>query len=144
MATEVRDAMTPSPTSVPFSTTVADAASLMVAEDVGSLPVVVESRLVGVITDRDIVRRVVAEGRDPTTTAVGEVATSEPVVVGPDSGLAEALAMMASHKVRRLPVVEEGSLVGILAQADVAREAGPKDTGDVVAEISEPSGSDRS
>ena len=134
----VREVMTSGPKVVQPSTTVAEAARLMQSEDVGSLPIVDGDRLTGVITDRDIVLRVVSEGREPTGTPVGEVATPDPVTVDPQQTLDEALRLMAEHQVRRLPVVEEdGRLVGVLAQADVAREATPEQTGQVVEEISE-------
>ena len=92
----------------------------MKTEDVGSLPVIEDDRLVGVVTDRDIAIRVVAEGGS-TETTVGEIASKEVVCVDPQQSLEEAARLMAEHQVRRLPVCEEdGKLVGILAQADVA------------------------
>jgi CBS domain-containing protein len=130
--------MTMDPTCVTPSTPISKAASLMRAEDVGSLPVVDGDRLVGVITDRDIVTRVVAEGLDTERTGVGEVATGDLVMVEPGLELQEALRIMAARQVRRLPVVEGESLIGMLAQADVAREAQPTATGTMVEEISEP------
>jgi CBS domain-containing protein len=107
-------------------------------EDTGIIPIVDGDRLVGTITDRDLAIRVVAEGRDPQTTTVAEVASRDLVTIDPQQDLDEALRLMARHQVRRLPVVEEdGKLVGILSQADVAREASPEETGRVVEEISE-------
>jgi CBS domain-containing protein len=138
MAKNVRDAMTSNPRSIEPSTMVADAAKLMKAEDVGSLPIVEGDQLVGMVTDRDIVIRVVAEGNDPQSTTVGEIASRDLVTVDPEQDLDEALRLMAQHQVRRLPVAEEdGRLVGILAQADVAREGNDRQTGQVVQEISE-------
>jgi CBS domain-containing protein len=138
MAKNVRDAMTSNPRSIESSTMVADAAKLMKAEDVGSLPIVEGDQLVGMVTDRDIVIRVVAEGKDPQSTTVGEIASRDLVTVDPEQDLDEALRLMAQHQVRRLPVAEEdGRLVGILAQADVAREGNDAQTGQVVQEISE-------
>jgi CBS domain-containing protein len=138
MAKNVRDAMTSNPRSIEPSTMVADAAKLMKAEDVGSLPIVEGDQLVGMVTDRDIVIRVVAEGNDPQSTTVGEIASRDLVTVDPEQDLDEALRLMAQHQVRRLPVAEEdGRLVGILAQADVAREGNDAQTGQVVQEISE-------
>lgn len=138
MAKNVRDAMTSNPRSIEPSTMVADAAKLMKTEDVGSLPIVEGDQLVGMVTDRDIVIRVVAERKDPQSTTVGEVASRDLVTVDPEQDLDEALRLMAQHQVRRLPVAEEdGRLVGILAQADVAREGNDKQTGQVVQEISE-------
>jgi len=89
-----------------------------------------------VITDRDIVLRVVAEGRDPAMTTVGDIATNDLISVRPEQPLDEALRLMARHRVRRLPVVEAERLVGIVAQADVARFADERRTGEVVEEIS--------
>lgn len=138
MAKNVRDAMTSNPRSIEPSTMVADAAKLMKTEDVGSLPIVEGDQLVGMVTDRDIVIRVVAERKDPQSTTVGEVASRDLVTVDPEQDLDEALRLMAQHQVRRLPVAEEdGRLVGILAQADVAREGKDAKTGQVVQEISE-------
>ena len=89
------------------------------------------------ITDRDITITVVAEGKDPQSTKVTEIASRDLVTIDPQQDLDEALRLMASHQVRRLPVVEEdGRLVGILAQADVARTADDAKTGEVVEEIS--------
>ncbi len=106
-------------------------------EDVGSIPIVDGDTLVGILTDRDIALRVVAEGRDPQATSAGDVASRELVTVDPQQSLDEALRLMAKHQVRRLPVCEEdGRLVGIVAQADVALTAGDQKTGDVVEQIS--------
>jgi CBS domain-containing protein len=138
MGKNVRDAMTSNPRSIQPSTTVTEAARLMKAEDVGSLPIVDGDQLVGMVTDRDTVIRVVAEGKDPQSTTVGEIASRDLVTVDPEQDLDEALRLMAQHQVRRLPVAEEdGRLVGILAQADVAREGKDAKTGQVVQEISE-------
>jgi CBS domain-containing protein len=138
MAKNVRDAMTSNPRSIEPSTMIADAANLMKAEDVGSLPIVEGDQLVGMVTDRDIVTRVVAEGKDVQSTTVGEIASRDLVTVDPEQDLDEAMRLMAQHQVRRLPVAEEdGRLVGILAQADVAREGKDAKTGHVVQEISE-------
>jgi CBS domain-containing protein len=100
--------------------------------------VVEDGRLVGVLTDRDIVIRAVADGVDVQTLNVGDVASREPVTVEPGQDLDEALALMARHQVRRLPVVDDGQLVGILAQADVAIEVKEKKAGEVLEEISKP------
>ena len=138
MATNVRDLMTSNPTTIEASGTITDAARKMRDEDAGIIPIVDGERLVGTITDRDIAIRVVAEGKDPSSTTVGDIASRDLVTIDPQQDLAEALRLMAQHQVRRLPVVEEdGKLVGILAQADVAREASPEQTGRVVEEISE-------
>ena len=111
---------------------------MMRDEDVGLAPIVEGDRLVGTLTDRDIAIRVVAEGRDPESTTVREVASTELVTIDPSQSLDEALRLMAQHQVRRLPVVEEdGRLVGVLAQADVARHGDDSETGQVVERISQ-------
>ena len=138
MAKSVRDVMTPAVRAVSPAQSLVEAAEVMKGEDVGSVPVVEEGRLAGILTDRDIVTRAVAERRDPQTVRVDEVASPQPVTVEPEQDLDEALALMARHQVRRLPVVEEGRLVGMLAQADVALEAKEKKVGETVEEISEP------
>jgi CBS domain-containing protein len=139
MAKNVREVMTPGVRTVSPSQSLAEAAQLMKSEDVGSVPVVEEDRLVGIVTDRDIVTRAVAERRDPQTVTVDEIASRDLVTVEPEQDLDEALALMARHQVRRLPVVEEGRLVGMLAQADLALEAKEKTVGETVEEISKPS-----
>ena len=136
--TQIRDLMTENPSSCERGTPVAEAAKVMARENVGSVPVVENGSLVGVVTDRDLVVRVLAEGRDPQSTTVGEIASSEPVTLSPDDGLDKALQLLARHQVRRLPVVEGERLVGIVAQADIARHADEVQTGEVVEEISKP------
>jgi CBS domain-containing protein len=136
--TQIRDLMTENPSSCERGTPVAEAAKVMARENVGSVPVVEGDKLVGVVTDRDLVVRLLAEGRDPQSTTVGEVASSEPVTLSPDDGLDQALQLLARHQVRRLPVVEGERLVGIVAQADIARHADEVQTGEVVEEISKP------
>jgi CBS domain-containing protein len=133
----VRDAMSDSPRSVSKDATAAEAAQLMVSVDVGSLPVVEGDSLVGIVTDRDLVAQVLARDRDPHQTTVGEVCTREPTVVSSHEQLDAALQRMAREQVRRLPVVDDGRLVGMLSQADVARAASPEATGQVVEEISQ-------
>ena len=138
MAKSIRDLMTSNPRTIDPDQPVAEAAKLMKQEDVGIVPIVDDqNRLVGTITDRDITLRVVAEEKDPKSTTVSEVASSDLVTVDPQQELDEALRLMAQHQVRRLPVVEEdGKLVGIVAQADVAREGEDARTGEVVEQIS--------
>jgi CBS domain-containing protein len=143
MSTKVRDAMTPGVQAAAPSETLVDAAALMRENDVGSLPVVEEGQLVGMLTDRDIVVRTVAEGADPRKVAVGDVASREIVTVGPDADLDEALRLMGAHRVRRLPVVEGGRLVGMLAQADVAIDSTDRKSGALLEQISQPSSTPR-
>jgi CBS domain-containing protein len=137
MAKTIRETMTADPTSVEQSQSIVEAARLMRDENVGSLPVMEEGRLLGMITDRDIVVRLVAEGREVASARVGDAHSGVPVSVEPEHDLDDALALMARHQVRRLPVTEGGRLVGILAQADVALEEKGKTTGEVVQAISE-------
>lgn len=138
MGKSINELMSSNPATVESNSTVAEAAQIMKSEDVGLVPVVEGDRLVGTLTDRDISIRVVAEGRDPQSTNVREVASSEVVTIDPQQGLDEALRLMAEHQVRRLPVVEEdGRLVGVVAQADVAQHADASQTGRLVEEISE-------
>jgi len=136
MGTSIKEVMTRDVRACEPNATVADAAKVMAQEDVGPVPIVEEGRLVGIVTDRDIVVRVVAEGRDPNATTVKEIASTDLVTVSPDDGLDEALHLLAERQVRRLPVVEGDRLVGIVAQADIARLGKDKKTGEVVEEIS--------
>jgi CBS domain-containing protein len=139
MAKSVRDVMTEDPRSIGASASAVEAARLMRERDIGSLPVTDEEKLVGMITDRDITMRVVAEAADPKMTAVGDVCSRDLISVEPDKDLAEAVQLMARHQVRRLTVVENGRLVGIVAQADIALRENEKKTGELVEAISEPS-----
>jgi len=143
MANSVRDAMTESPRSIGASASVVEAARVMREEHIGSLPITEDEKLVGMLTDRDITTRVVAEAADPKTTSVGDVYSRDLISVEPDSDLEQALLLMARHQVRRLPVVESGRLVGIVAQADIALKENEAKTGQLVEAISEPSAGER-
>ena len=136
---KVRELMTESPRTVAPDASAVEAATVMRDEDAGVVPIVEsDGRLAGVVTDRDIALRVVAEGREPGSTTVGEIASQNLATIDPQQDIDEALRLMAKHQVRRLPVVEEdGKLVGILAQADVARHLDASRTGEVVEQISE-------
>jgi CBS domain-containing protein len=137
MAKTVREVMTSKLCSIDTDKSIVYAAKMMRDEDVGIAPIVEGDRLVGVLTDRDIAVRVVAEGRDPEQVKVTEVASRDVVTLDPQQDLDEALRLMAQHQVRRLPVVEEdGRLVGVVAQADVAQQADERKTGEVVEQIS--------
>jgi CBS domain-containing protein len=137
MGTKVHEVMTDRPRCVTPETPVSEAAQLMKSDDIGSLPILDGERLAGVVTDRDIVIRAIAEGKDPRGMPVREVASRDLVKVHADEDLSSALQLMASQQVRRLPVVDDdGRLVGILAQADVAVEAKEKAVGEMVEEIS--------
>jgi CBS domain-containing protein len=142
MAKSVRDAMTEDPRSIGASASVVEAARLMREQHIGSLPVTEDERLVGMITDRDITTRVVAESAVPETTSVGDVYSRDLISVEANSDLGEALRLMARHQVRRLPVVENDRLVGMVAQADIALKESER-TGELVGAISEPSEEER-
>jgi CBS domain-containing protein len=135
---KVREVMTNRPRCVTPETPISEAARLMKSDDVGSLPILEGERLTGIVTDRDIVLQAVAEEKDPRGMPVREVASRELVTIGPEEDLSEALRLMASHQVRRIPVVDEDSrLVGIVAQADIAREVKDKDSGQMLQGISQ-------
>ena len=119
----VREVMTVVPTAVSPNVTAREAAKVLAESDVGPLPVVDGELLVGIVTDRDLVVRVLADDRDPAVTTVGEIASTEVITVEPDVELDVALELMSSRQVRRLPVVEEGRLVGILSAVDVEAAA---------------------
>lgn len=136
------EVMTPSPTCCHPDQTVVEAAELMKREDVGLVPVVPDNskKLIGVLTDRDIVLEVVAAGHDPRGTAVSEVMTSDPISCQPHDSVEAVMERMAARQVRRIPIVDNnGDIVGIVSQADIAtRVSKPKETGQVVQAISEP------
>jgi CBS domain-containing protein len=132
----IKDTMTRNPKTVEPGTSIKDAAKLIKTEEVGALPVVEGGRLIGMITDRDIVIRAVAE--DKLDATVGDIASKDVVSIDPQQSLEEAARLMAEHQIRRLPVCEEdGRLVGILAQADVAQIGHDQLTGEVVQRISQ-------
>ncbi|HEX9415127.1 MAG TPA: CBS domain-containing protein [Gaiellaceae bacterium] len=134
----IRDVMSSNPCSIDTDKSVAYAAKMMKKEDVGFAPIVEGDKLVGTVTDRDIAVKVVAEGRNPESTTVREIMSGNLVTIDPQQDLEEALRLMARNQVRRLPVVEEdGKLVGVVAQKDVADEATAEQTGKVVEKISE-------
>ena len=135
---KVKDLMTPSPTVCRPEDTASQAATLMKQEDCGAIPVVEGGKLVGIVTDRDIVVRAVAAGKDPRSTPVSLVMSADPVTLSPDADADEAQRLMAESQVRRLPVVENGHLVGILVTAQLARRESPREIGETIKEISEP------
>jgi CBS domain-containing protein len=139
MSRLVRHVMAQEPKVVTPEMTAADAARLMASYDFGMVPLVdPDDRLVGVVTDRDLVLRVLASGLDPDSVELGEVATSKSLVtIGPDETVAEARAQMAAHRIKRLPVVKGGRLVGVIALGDIAvTSSSPREVGETVAEIS--------
>jgi len=137
MSQIIKDVMTSNPCSIDAEKSVAYAAKMMREEDVGLAPIVEGDKLIGMLTDRDIAIRVVAEGSNPEQVKVADVASKQVVTIDPQQDLDTALRIMAKHQVRRLPVVEEdGKLVGVVAQADIAREGDDMQTGKLVEEIS--------
>ncbi|HEX6050252.1 MAG TPA: CBS domain-containing protein [Gemmatimonadaceae bacterium] len=142
---KAQDIMSRNPTCVTPETPLSEAARLMKQEDIGVVPVVESEnskRLVGLITDRDIAIRAVAEGRDGKTTSVGHVMTSEVRSASPDDSVDDVMTLMGREQVRRVPIVDErGALVGIVAQADIVLEAkDDKQAEKTVERISEPGG----
>ncbi len=137
---KVSEIMTPNPACCSPETPIIEVARMMVDHDCGEIPVAATngaSRLVGVVTDRDIVCRVVAEGRDPQAATARECMSSPAVNVAPDASLDEALSLMEDHQIRRLPVVNAaGECVGIVSQADVAMRAPAGQTAELVREVS--------
>jgi CBS domain-containing protein len=137
MGKTVRDLMSSNLRTVDSNASILDAAKMMRDEDVGMIPIADGDRLSGTITDRDIAIRVVAEGKDTSSTNVIDVASRELVTIDPQQDLDEALRLMAKHQIRRLPVCEEdGRLIGIVAQADIAEHASASKTGQLVEGIS--------
>jgi CBS domain-containing protein len=117
--------------------TIAEAAQKMKSLDVGALPICGEDdRLKGMLTDRDIVVKVLADGKDPSETTVGEFTQGKPVTIGADDSAEEALRTMTEHKVRRLPVIDGHELIGVLSQGDLATELGAEQVGELVGAIS--------
>jgi CBS domain-containing protein len=137
MAKTARDVMTQGAECIGENESVAEAARKMSQLDVGALPICGEDdRLKGMLTDRDIVIKVLAEGRDPESTNAGELAEGKPVTIGADDSVSEAISTMKEHKVRRLPVIDGHDLVGIVSQGDLAQHADEDDVGELVETIS--------
>ncbi|MER6709411.1 CBS domain-containing protein [Streptomyces fumanus] len=122
MTTRVKDVMTPGVVAVRPDASLMEAARLMAGQNIGDVVVADGQRVVGVLTDRDITVRAVAEGRDPVTAGVRSVCTPDPLVIGPDDPVTEAMALMREHAVRRLPVVENGLPVGMVSLGDLAAQ----------------------
>ena len=137
MAKKARDLMTPDCKCAGENDSVLDAAKRLSELDVGSMPICGEDdRLKGMITDRDIVVRVLAQGKDASQTKVGELAQGKPVTIGADDPVEEVLDVMSEHKVRRLPVIDDQRCVGIISQADIATELPEEKVGDLLESIS--------
>ena len=138
MANTARDIMTEGCECAGENDTVADAAKKLSELGVGSMPICGEDdRLKGMITDRDIVTKVIAEGRDPSSVKVGELGEGKPVTIGADDSVADAIKTMTEHQVRRLPVIDGHDLVGIVSQADIAKNADEEEVGQLVEAISQ-------
>jgi len=135
--TKARDVMTSDARCVQDNQTLADAAKLMRDLDVGALPICgQDNRLKGMVTDRDIVVRCIAEGGDPQATQVSSLAQGKPVTIGADDDIEVALRTMSQHQIRRLPVIDGHDLVGVISQADIARNLSDAKIGDLVEAIS--------
>jgi CBS domain-containing protein len=136
---KARDIMSDDCTCIGENDTVLDAAKQLAQLDVGAMPICGEDdRLKGMITDRDIVVKVLAAGKDPASTKTGEIGAGdgETITIGADDSIEEALRTMIDHKVRRLPVIDGKQLVGIISQADVATNLDEERVGDLVEAIS--------
>jgi CBS domain-containing protein len=138
MANAARDVMTPNPECIGENETLLDAARKLAQLGIGSMPICgQDDRLKGMLTDRDIVVKAIAQGKDPASTRAGELGEGKPVTIGADDSLQETLQTMARYQVRRLPVIDGHKLVGIIAVADIARRL-PDDElkGDLIQAIS--------
>jgi CBS domain-containing protein len=137
MSKTARDVMTPNAECVGENDTVSEAARKLSELGVGSMPICGEDdRLKGMVTDRDIVVEVLAQGKDPDSTKAGELGDGKPVTIGADDSIGEALQTMKEHQVRRLPVIDGHDLVGIVSIADLATNIEDEQTGDLVEAIS--------
>jgi CBS domain-containing protein len=135
--TTARDIMTGGVECASENDSLVEAAKQMRDLDVGALPICGEDgRLHGMLTDRDIVVKCIAEGGDPSTTKVSELAEGKPVTIGADDSIEEILRTMSQHGVRRLPVIDGHDLVGVVSQADVAKNCPEDKIGDLVESIS--------
>ena len=137
MAKTARDIMTPDCTCIGENDTLLDAAKRLAELDVGAMPICGEDeRLKGMLTDRDIVVKALAQGKDPGSTTAGELGDGKPVTIGADDSVDLALQTMKDHDVRRLPVIDGHTLIGMVSQADLARNVEEEDVGELVEAIS--------
>jgi CBS domain-containing protein len=137
MSKTARDVMTGGAECIGENETLLDAARKLAELDVGALPICGDDdRLKGMLTDRDIVVKALAKGKDPASTRAGELAQGKPVTIGADDSVDEALHTMAEHKVRRLPVIDGHRLIGVVSQADLAKNVEDEKVGDLVEAIS--------
>ena len=136
---QVRDLMVSSVVTIEPGTGVVDAATRMIQEEKGPLPIVEGERPKAIVTDRDIIAHVVAEGRDPTKMTVDEIASQQLVTIGPDKDISEARRLMDEHQLDRILVVEDDRLVGIISEADIRSDEGPLGgVSDTVGGVTEP------
>ena len=140
---KVRDIMTNAVTIVTASQPITDVAHTMRQLDIGSLPVVQDGQLIGIITDRDIAIRVVADGLDPHIETAERHMSRDPIVASPDWPVEQAAQLMAREQIRRLPVAENGRLVGYLALGDLASQNRDRQVGETLEEISQPADTPR-
>ena len=137
MSKRAREIMTQRAECVGENETIATAAQKMASLEVGALPICGEdNRLKGMLTDRDIVIKVIAKGQDPAEVKAGKLAQGKPVTIGADDSAEEALRTMTEHRVRRLPVIDGHDLVGVISQGDLASALDPAQAGELVAAIS--------
>jgi CBS domain-containing protein len=137
MAKTARDVMSGGAECVQEDESMVDAAKKMKDLDVGAMPICGnDDRLKGMLTDRDIVVKVLAEGKDPSSVTAGELGEGKPVTIGADDSIKETLSTMKEHAVRRLPVIDGHDLVGVVSQGDLAKEIDEDDVGDLVEAIS--------
>ena len=133
-----RDIMSPNTECIGENDSVLDAAKRLADLDVGAMPICGEdNRLKGMLTDRDIVVKVLAQCKDPASTKAGELGEGKPVTIGADDSAELALKTMSDHQVRRLPVIDGHRLVGMLSQADVARALPNAQVGEMLEDVSE-------
>jgi|RhiMetdeSRZDD1v2_1073273.scaffolds.fasta_scaffold1040503_2 CBS domain-containing protein len=120
MNDNVRDVMCPSPVTLPASASLLEAARTMREQDIGDVIVLEGNRLAGILTDRDLVVRGIAEGRDPERTRIGDVCSRELTTIAPDESVSQAVRIIREKAIRRLPVEEDGRVIGIVTMGDIA------------------------
>lgn len=133
MPQTLKDLMTPDPQTFPTDTSVVEAARAMREHDIGDVIVTDGERVCGILTDRDIVVRAIADGRDPSTTTVGEICSADLVTLSPDDDVMQAVTLMRERALRRVPIVENGQAVGVVSIGDLAME---RDSDSALADIS--------
>lgn len=134
----IEDIMTTKVQTLRGADTLQQAAAAMQNHNIGSMPVINDQGVVGIVTDRDLVIRGLASGTDPASATVSNLMSSQVVYATPDMDVSEAADLMSRHRIRRLPVLEGGRLVGIVSMADVARVANYRVSGSALHDVSEP------